>query len=112
MVLIKGKAMLSEREKVGLIITMVASASLIQILILLYDLSDNSYFSNVLFDIGFTRWGWILSSVLSVAAIAGTLHWKAGSQILRVIVMLLSVITIILSSLWFLGAYFITHLTP
>ena len=56
--------------------------------------------------------GMLFAIGLSVAVLVGTLYWKPGSRPLRVVVVFLSVVSLVWTSLWLFGLYFITHLNP
>lgn len=104
--------MLSERKKTMLILIFVLGAIIINILSLLYDCLYGGTFARFLFDIGLTRWGWLPASAFAIAALIGMMCWKPFRLPLRIILILFSILALIFSSIWFLGIYFISHLTP
>jgi len=104
--------MLSERRKKIIILALLCGAIIINALCLLFVFLHKGAFAEFLFDIGLTRWGWLPAIAFSIAALIGMMRWKPFRLSLRIILMLFSILVLILSSIWFLGIYFISHLTP
>jgi len=108
--------MLSETKKIASVVSMTLVALIIEVVTLfgyMMSLSQKTVpISNLIYNTGITRWGWLPTIFLGVASIVLTIRWQFGSTILRVIIIFISVITIILAALWLFGIYFITHLNP
>jgi hypothetical protein len=97
---IEKKTMLTERKKVRLILILFSIVSLIEILLFLFFLYSHSYFGKLLFDIGLTRWGWVLAIVLGIVVITCLIRWKPGKLRLRLFILFFSIIEVIIALLW------------
>jgi len=92
--------MLTERKKIGLILTLFSIVSLIEILFFLYIPFVHSYFGKLLFDIGLTRWGWLPAIVLGIVVITCLIRWKPSNLWLRLFILFFSIIEVIIALLW------------
>ena len=104
--------MLSEMKKKMIIITLLSGALVINGLCLLFGFLHKGAFTEFLFNIGLTRWGWLPAIVFLDASLTLTILWKPYTRIMRVFIMSFSILMLTYDLIWLAGIYFISHLKP
>ena len=108
--------MLSERQKLRLILTAAISAISVDGVMLLGGLIMRCPILNILgrllLTVGFRVWGWAPALGLGVIAITCTVRWKPGSRKLRLFVLFVSIIAVFLSLLWACVSYIAITFKP
>ncbi|MFA5238141.1 MAG: hypothetical protein WC476_00340 [Phycisphaerae bacterium] len=105
--------MLTEKKKKALIIILTVGAILIGVIPFLdhiFPKGEEPWPLRWLRAIKYFAWAWFPVFVLSTSAIAGTLYWKPGTLLLRVLAILFSAVAVIWSLLWLFGIIVISTL--
>jgi len=105
--------MLTEKRKIALIITLSAIAIVIGIIPFLdYAIpkSEEPWLLRWLRAIKYFAWAWFPVFALAASAIAGTLYWKPGPLLLRVLAIMFSTVAAIWALLWLFGIIVISTL--
>jgi len=99
--------MLSERKKKTIVLTLVFITLVLNITVAL----PYEPFSSLSDNLGLYFWGWIPAFIFPSSAIAGTLCWKSGSEMLRGFILFFSMISLIFAGFWLI-LFFISQLGP
>jgi len=98
---------LSERKKKMRVLSLVLISFILDLIVVL----PLGPLDTIVEGIQVFYWGWLFAFILPSAAIAGTLRWKPGSEILIGFVLFLSILLLIFAGFWFI-LFFISQLGP
>ena len=102
--------MLSEKYIKAINLILFSGAIIINFLSLLFLFLPKGAFSDILFSIGLTRWGWLPAFIFLNASLIITILWKPYNKIMRGIIIGISMLILIYDVIWFSGIFFISHL--
>jgi hypothetical protein len=100
--------MLSERKKKTMVLTL---AFISLVLNMMFALPFGSL-AHIWYRIRLFYWGWIPAFILPLVAIIGTIYWKPGRGMLRGFILLLSIIAIIIASIWYFLLVVVANFNP